>query len=268
MFLIRRALFAFILSAPILLLAAQQSTSTSPQTAPISAIALLQQAFAALGHGTPITDVTLSGTAHYIAGSDDETGTASLKALATGASRVDLNLSSGPRSEIMNVSSAPAGTWSGPDGVSHPIAGHNLMRDPAWFFPVFPIARGMGTEYTANYIGAENREGQAVQHIAIAQLSSVQAPLGAPSIAHLTKMDFFLDAITFLPAAVTFNIHPDNNALLDIPIEIRFTDYRAVNGAQVPFHIEKFLNNGLVLDLQFQSAALNSGLTVTEFAAQ
>ncbi len=78
-------------------------------------------------------------------------------------------------------------------------------------------------------------------------------------------MDFFLDSTTFLPAVTTFNIHPDNNALLDIPIEVRFSDYRAVNGVQVPFHVQKFLNNGLILDLQFQTAALNTGLATSQF---
>ncbi len=82
---------------------------------------------------------------------------------------------------------------------------------------------------------------------------------------HLSQMDFFLDSTTFLPAAVTFNIHPDNNALLDIPIEVRFSDYRAVKGVQVPFHIQKFLNNGLILDLQFTTAVLNAGLGASQF---
>jgi hypothetical protein len=84
-------------------------------------------------------------------------------------------------------------------------------------------------------------------------------------MAHLSKMDFFLDPTTFLPAAVTFNIHPDNDAGLDIPIEVRFSDYRAVNGVQVPFHVQKFLNNSLVLDLQFATAVLNTGLAASQF---
>src|SRR6266849_682569 len=109
-----RLLFVLVLVAcSFLPLAAQQSPSTSQQ-----AVQYLQRALAALSASTPLSDVTLSGSAHYIAGSDDETGTATLKAIV-GASRIDLNLSSGPRSEIQNVSGAsPAGTWSGSDGVS------------------------------------------------------------------------------------------------------------------------------------------------------
>src|SRR6266481_8234655 len=91
----------------VLSTSAQQTTTQAQQ-----ASVFLQSALAALAGANPVTDVTLSGTAHYIAGSDDETGTATLKAIA-GASRIDLNLSSGPRSEIYNSSGgSPAGTWS------------------------------------------------------------------------------------------------------------------------------------------------------------
>jgi hypothetical protein len=226
----------------------------------------LQRALGALTKGAPLQDITLTGTVRRIAGSDNDTGTAVLKALASGASRMELSLSSGPRSEIQNTSGAsPAGTWSGPDGVAHPISFHNLLTETAWFFPAFPITHGLSAGYVASYVGNEMRNEQAVEHLTISQTSTLQTPPGAPTMAHLSQMDFFLDSTTFLPAAVTFNIHPDDNALLDIPIEIRFSDYRTVNGVQVPFHVQKFLNNGLVLDLQFETAVLNTGLAASQF---
>jgi hypothetical protein len=257
----RLFLLTLLCASAFVPLAAQQSPPTSPQ-----AVQYLQRALVALSGSTPTNDVTLSGSAHYIAGSDDETGTATLKAVL-GASRIDLNLSGGPRSEVVNTSASPAGTWSGPDGVSHAISDHNLMLvDPAWFFPAFPITRGLSSGYVATGLGQENRNGQAVEHVTISQTSTVQTPPGAPTMAHLSQMDFFLDSTTFLPAAITFNIHPDNNALLDILIEVRFADYRTVSGVQVPFRIEKYLNNGLILDLQFQTVTFNSGLTASSFS--
>jgi len=150
---------------------AQQVTAPSPQ-----ATALLQQALIALGGGHPLTDVTLSGTARRIAGSDDESGTAVLKALAAGASRMDLTLPGGNRSEVLNTSSTePAGAWSGPDGVSHAIAFHNLLTGPAWFFPAFPISSGLSAGYLATYIGHETRNGQPVEHLMRQPLPLLQA---------------------------------------------------------------------------------------------
>jgi hypothetical protein len=238
----------------------------STQASAPNATALLQSSLLALSGGTSITDVTLSGSARYIAGSDDESGTAVLKALAAGASRMDLTLPGGNRSEVLNTSSnEPVGAWSGPEGVSHPIAYHNLLTAPAWFFPAFPIASGLSARYIATFIGHETRNGQTVEHLAVSQVPIIAAPPGGPSFEHLSQVDFFLDSSTFLPAAIAFNIHPDDDALLDIPVEIDFSNYTTVSGSQVPFHIQKHINNSLALDLQFSSAVLNSGLSAATF---
>jgi len=246
----------------VLVLSTSAQQSPAP---PVQAPALLQSALAALAGANSVSDVTLAGTARRIAGSDDESGTAVLKAI-TGATRVELTLPSGQRTEIMNISGGQlAGTWIGTDGVSHAIADHNLLLiDPGWFFPVFPLSRGLATGYVATYVGSETKDSLAVQHLSISQQPAGTSDTAA-LLQHLSQVDLYLDSSTHLPVAMAFNIHPDDNALLDIPIEIRFSDYRPVNGVQVPFHVQKFLNNGLILDLQFQSAILNSGLSASAF---
>lgn len=256
-----RFVFLIIVSVPFLAASfAQQTPSSSAQ-----AVTLLKQALAALNAGTPTTDVTLSGSVHYIAGSDDENGTANLQALA-GASRVALNLPSGPRTYIANTTgNSPSGTWSGPDGVKHTIPFHNLLTDPVWFFPLLPIARGLSNSgYVITYVAQETFDGQAVQHVAVSQPGNLQTSDSEPSFSHLSQFDYFLDSTTFLPVAIKFTVHPDTNDLLDILVEARFSDYRAVNGAQVPFHVQRLLNNVLALDFQFETAALNTGLSASQ----
>ena len=104
------------------LLFAFQSPQPPSATAP-SGVAVLQKALAALAPSVAFNDVTLSGTARRIAGSDDETGTVTIKASHGLGSRIDLSLPSGNRSEVANTSSpALAGSWSGPDGTPHPAA--------------------------------------------------------------------------------------------------------------------------------------------------
>jgi hypothetical protein len=256
-FIILLVLFTFARSAM-----AQQATASAPQ-----ATVLLQQSLTALSGGHPITDVTLSGTARRIAGSDDESGTVVLKALATREARIDMGLPSGSRSEVVAFSNkCPAGSWSGPDGVAHPISNHNLMTDPSWFFPNFTVGRLLSpSPYTLTYVGQETRNGQTVEHVMAYQSSTIQLPAGIPTFSHLTQMDLFLDSKTLLPAALAFNTHPDKDAGLDIPVEIRFSDYRSVNGAQTPFHVQKFINNSLSLDFQFDSVVLDSGLSTSSF---
>src|SRR5258708_12111052 len=81
--------FVLVLSS-----SAQQTTIQTPQ-----ASVLLHSAFAALVGANPITDVTLTGTARRIAGSDNESGTAPLKAVS-GPSRFSLNLPPVPLMEF------------------------------------------------------------------------------------------------------------------------------------------------------------------------
>ena len=113
----RVARFSLLFSLLFLILSSAHPARPGGQSASSTASApqLLQQSLAALQGTTPITDVALTGSARRIAGSDDESGSATLKALAGTGARLDLSLSSGPRSELRNTSSAqPAGSWSGP----------------------------------------------------------------------------------------------------------------------------------------------------------
>lgn len=294
---------------PVLLLAclafpaallAQESTTTSTPTSDPQAVALVQRSLAALTGGVAVTDVTLTGSAHRIAGSDNETGTATLEAIFAGDSRVELGFASGNRIEIRNHSALPLpgslppgvpaaaaqmpqalGAWIGPDGSTHPMAGHNVMTDAAWFFPALTLERLAASQsYILAYVGQETHDGVAVLHISAVQpyspppgtSSATNVPLlevpPTQLIAHLTQMDLFVDPNSLLPVALDFNQHPDSNALLDIPVEIRFSGYQSNNGVAVPMHVQKYLNNVLALDLQFTSAATNSGLSSSAFAIQ
>jgi hypothetical protein len=243
---------------------AQQATTSAPQ-----ATALLQQALAALTGGNSISDVTLMGTVQSIAGSDNESGTFVAKALVGTGSLMNLTLPSGSRSEVRNISAQPVvGTWSGPDGVSHAATYPNLLTDPGWF-PAFTIASLLsGQNAIITYVGPETYNGQSVIHVSASQqFPSIPGDTGT-LMQHFTQMDVYLDPTTSLPAVIAFNIHADSNALLDIPVQIRFSGYQAVTGAQIPFHIQKFINNGLALDLQLTSVTLNSGLSAAIFGVQ
>ena len=266
---IRDRLLAFsislFLTSPFI---SQQSSAQSSAAAPQPST-LLQQSLAALVGNTTLSDITLTGTARRIAGSDDESGTFTTKAISGDAGRIDLSLPSGQRTEILNsTTTPPTGYWSGPDGVSHPIAYHNLLIESAWFCPAFGIAQRLSTTgYATTYVGLETRNGQAVQHVSVSQSSNLPTIPGVPSVQRLSQLDFYLDSTTQLPLVITFAAHPDNDALIDIPVEIRYSDYRAVGGLQMPYHIQKYVSNNLALDFQVQSVVLNSGVNASVFSA-
>ncbi len=259
-------LAALLLTFPNLEASPQASAPAS--TTSTQAVTLLAQSVAALTGKATLSDVTLTGTARRIAGSDDESGSVTLQVLSGGYSKIQLSLPSGSRSEVHTmVNSTPAGSWSGPDGISRQLAQHNLIGDPG-LFPVLALASILSSQNSvATMVGQETKNGQAVEHISVSQISNVSDPLVAASFAHLTHVDFYLDSATLLPAAVSFNAHPDNNALLDIPVQIVFSSYQTISGVKIPMHVQKFFNNSLLLDLQFQSASINSGLTASAFGA-
>lgn len=262
----RLVLSAIALSIFAFLGAAAQTPAPAPVASSPQALQILRQSLGALSPNVAVQDVTLLASVRYIAGSDDETGTATLKATALGDARIDLTLHSGNRSEVYNLTGAsPAGQWSGVDGASHPIPFHNLLNEPAWFSPLTAIARRLaGGGFVASYVAAEALDSQSVHHISITQPPQ-DSVSPAALFTHLSQLDLYIDATTLLPAAMSFTIHSDNNALLDVPILVRFSDYRSAAGANFPFHIQKFLNNTLFLDLQLNSANLNTGLSSSTF---
>lgn len=266
------------------------SPSTPSATSDPQAVALIQKALAALTGGASLTDVTLTGSARRIAGSDDETGTATVMGLTGGYSKVTLNLPSGLNVEIRNPSGTPiagalppgtappqtpqpVGAWSGPDGVLHGEAPHNLVTDATWFFPALTLGRIANPPYVLSYIGSESFGGQQAIHVQAAQQVAPALNGGAaveipPLIQHLSQLDVYFDPSTLLPLALVFTQHPDTQAFVDIPIQIQFSNYQNAQGAQVPHRVQKFINNGLVLDLQFENVVLNSGLAASIFQLQ
>lgn len=242
-----------------------QNTSSTPQPRSI-----LQSAYAAMAGNTTVNDVTLIGSAQRIAGSDDETGTATYKAIP-GSSRLDLNLSQGTRSEVRGVgANGPGGNWIGPDGVVHEIANHNLLTDAGWF-PIFTLRNLISSTSTVlTYVGPETKNGVSVVHIVASQQFPAVPAKSAPFWQHLSQMDVFLDASTLLLVALDFNAHPDDNASFDIPVEFRFSDYRSAGSPTFPFHVQQYLHGSLLLDVVFQTASFNSGLSSSssDFAIQ
>jgi|SRR5215831_192546 len=245
------------------------AASTAAPSVPAAAsdgMPIVQKALAAINQGRPITDITLTGTARRIAGSTDETGTVVLKARASGEARIELNLPSGPQTQVYaNSDKGPIGAWSGSDGVLKPIPLYNVLVDPAWFSPPLLLSRIASANNAQLGAGAKGSGGAPTDHV----LASKHFPSAPPQIASLmerhSQMDLLFDPSTSLLSAVSFKAHPDIDATRDIPVDVRFSDYRAVDGTQTPFRIQQFLNGGLVLDIQVETVNLNSGLPADSF---
>jgi hypothetical protein len=238
------------------------SSGSNPQ-----AVALASKAFSALVGSAQINDVTLTGMATRTAGSSVESGNIALKALGNSLSRFDFSFSDGTRTELRNLSGAtPQGFWIAPDGTTHSMASHNCVTDAVWFFPAFSaLSQLSNPNLVVTYIAAETRNGVAVQHLLFTLQSSADA---TGTLQRLSSEEFYLSASSYLPVAVVFNSHPDNDDLTKIPVEIDFGQYQVVGGVQIPYQIEELLNGTPYLNITIQSAVLNSGLSQGDFSAQ
>src|SRR5258708_34849232 len=215
-----RGLCAVLLS---LLTLANANFLFSQNQAPVSdpqAVALAQQSIAALTNGVPITDVTLTGTATRIAGSDTESGSATLQSKSTGESRIALNLTSGTRTEIRNDTAGfPQGESVGPDGTVQPWALHNCWINASWFFPTLSIL-GSPSDSSAifTYVGSEGRDGGTVQHLRAYRYLSGQKDDVPELTQSASTEDIYRRSTSLLPVALTFHAHPADRAATDISV--------------------------------------------------
>jgi hypothetical protein len=255
-----------VLSCIFALRASAQEASTGAAPSP-NAASLASKSLAALRGTAQITDVTLIGTATRVAGSDTASGTVTLKALGTSNSRMDLSLSDGTFSEIRTAQTGtPQGQWLAASGSYNNVAAHNCMTDAAWFFPSLSVLSQLSNpNLVATYIGQETKVGVGVYHLRL----SIQSPTDPTGLLQqLSAEDVYLSASTYLPVALVFQTHPDNDALTNVLVEIDFSNYQSINGVLIPFRVQKSLNGSLFLDITVQSAVVNSGLAQSVFTAQ
>lgn len=244
-----------------------QVTSPVPASDP-QALSLAQKSMAALTGGAAITDVTMSATVTSLLGSDNETGTGTLRAKGIIESRIDLTLPKGTHSEVRGgTNGIPTGAWSTNGNASTAMSLHNAWVDAVWFFPALSsLSQTAKPQFVFVYVGQEQHGGLSVQHVRTYQVPS--SAVTDSLISSLSAMDFYLDPSSFLPLAIGFNLHADNNVGVSVPIEIRFANYQAVNGIQVPFHFQQLMNGSLILDATVTSVTFNGGLPDSTFILQ
>jgi hypothetical protein len=247
----------------ILLLVSVVSAQNPPQSDP-QALSLVAQSFSALTGGTVVTDATLTGTAVWTVASNSENASATLLAKGTGESRFDMALSEGLRSEIRNdASSSALGEAIASDGSILQWASQNCMVNAAWFLPHLSVLAETGNSAEIfSYIGQESRNGEAVQHIQTYLYSATNA-----SVQQWSAMDIYLDAASLLPTSFVFNVYSTDGSQT-IQVEVDFSNYQPVNGALVPFRIQRYVAGNLGFDFSVASVQFNSSLQDSLFAIQ
>ena len=256
-------LIGVVLLCQLATYALAQTVSPPLATSDPTAISLAQKSVAALTGGAAVSDVTLNANVISIVGSNNETGTGTFRAKGNAESRVDLSSSGGTRSSVRSASNGlPTGSWTNDEG-SSPVsyAQHNCWTDASWFFPALSsLALTADQNVVFKYIGQELHRGVNTQHIQVFHVSTSFLP-----VQRLSSMDFYIDPLSFLPLAIVFNVHPDENMYVDLSNEVLFANYQPVSGIQIPFHFQQMFSGSLIVDVTITNVSINTGLLDTSF---
>ena len=211
----------------------------------------------AFSGGGSISTVVLTGQVTRYAGSDTTSGVITLTARSDGSSSIKTQLGSGELSEAQDTFANGQGcSWSGADSVLHNASAHNCIIPFAWFLPEAAFFSAQMPANGALSIDATSSVKQLSLHwarVLPANSDRDQASL----LAHIGAYDLSLDASSFLPTSLSYSVHPDDNAGVDIPVAIQYSDYRMVDGVNIPFHIERYFNGVLQLDITISNATIN-----------
>ena len=244
-------------------LGTKRATAQQAPERDAQALSFIAASLQVLTGSVSVSDLTLQSTTAYVAGSDQETGTATLIARGNQQSSLLLNLDAGQREQVRN---GAAGYWSGPDGDAHAMALHNCWVDAPWFYPAL-ILQALAADPTLGvvYLGPAQWNGLATIHLQFSHLVPGQMPGITTQIQSLSTSDLYFDPKFLWPLAMDFNTHPANDLNQNIPIEIQFGGYTTVSGILVPFQIQKFLQGTLTLSFTVTQVAVNSGVPPSTF---
>jgi hypothetical protein len=232
----------------------------APQGAGASGV--LSQLAAAFSGGQVIQQVQLTGTATWIAGSLQDSGTASLTASRDGSSQMQLALNStGIRTETQTgIGEKAECQWKSSDGVPHNISSDNCWKPTLWFLPSLSLQPSLVNgdigiaDLGVEPVGTSNNSYRHLQGQLL--FTSFPAAIGS-TFALESTTDLGLDPTSLLPAVLAYSLQPESGLSMPIAIEIHYSNYQKVNGAQIPFLIQRYVNGSLQLAIVVDSAQVN-----------
>jgi hypothetical protein len=212
---------------------------------------------------TTVNNFAIDGNVTRTFGTDNESGTIRMQADSTGRMRIDTTIGANIREEYYSgFGETPDCIWTDQSG-QHPMSKHNCHMAGVFFAPlILAPTYEAGTNFSIALSSGD--QGNAILTIS-KMLASTTSDAGAVTLIQTaTKAQVLFDATTFLPMGYRYPIHPDNDARTNIPVEVRFSNYQMTNGVKFPFHIQKFVNGNLELDITVTNVAVNSNLTISK----
>jgi hypothetical protein len=210
-----------------------------------------------------LATIQIEGTAISSIGGEVKSGTIVLKSQGSTRSRVDLSFGGEQTTEIQNSTLPENNILIDSTGNVRQLAIHNTWSAATWFFPAFlPTALWNSSSVQFSLPAPADASGITLQ--SNTELSGVATTMHN-LVERLSSVRYQLNPTTYLPSKVTFTTHPDADLNRDIGVEVDYSDYRLVDGVQVPFRIRKYLNGDLILDITVTNVIINPTLSDSDF---
>jgi hypothetical protein len=227
-----------------------------------SASGALSQLSMAFSSGTVVQSITLTGNATWYAGSLVDAGTVTLTAASDGSSQMQLALATTGQRTESQVGSGSSATcqWMGNDDVVYNVAPVNCWRPTVWFLPAISLQPSLIPSYLGTVDLGQSTVGtnSNVYHHLQSQLAFNGLPDSiSTQVTQQSTTDLGLDPTSFLPAVLAYSVLPDSGAQTSVAIQVLYSNYQTVNGVQIPFHIQRYVNGSLQLDIFVSSAQSN-----------
>lgn len=245
--------FVLLLSVPI---SAQQTTLPGAKRDP-QAVSILTQAVSVAG-GTAafsaITDYTASGLITYALRGNLQ-GTVVLSGRGPSELRMDMSLPTGKNSYVVNgPQTTTANTTEGTDqqNIQAPMMAGNLA------LPYRELAALLiSSQCDLTYNGIVQVDGRSAYEVRVRRTGQHS---NASFLTYHT-IDFLIDSSTLL-LYMTRDAVPRNAA----PRQIRYSDYRAVNGVLVPFSIDQEIGGERTFLIHLDQITFGPGLQDSTFS--
>jgi len=235
------------------------SGQTVPGVKTSSSIKQLSESFS---NGKVVQRIQISGQVIKHSGSTEDTGTVQLSAENNGSSQMSILFSSsGQRTESQTGTGLDAiCQWTGTDGIAHAVPSGNCALSALWFLPAFSLQPSLlPANLSIEEFGIETvgQSSNLYRHLRSRFLSTSASDEISTSVSEQSKAEIGLSPDSGLPAVLAYSMHPDDGSPVQVAIEIRYSDYRIIDGVRIPFHIQRYINGALQLEILASSAQIN-----------
>lgn len=251
-------LFLLLFSHPSL--TAEPVSTTAPKDPTANSIA--QRALNALGAAQIQANegVIASGTLS-LGGNKPATFPIVMKSRGTEQLRSELTTPKGTRITIINDG---AGKIVQPDGTVRWLDTENTVSQRVTQIPALSLlAEYQLPTVSTQYMGTANVNGSTADVIALGVYSATKAT-SAQSESQLTQKLFYIDHSSSLILRMQ-EIHYSENGSDSDGVEIRYSDYRSVQGVMVPFDQQTYANGKLVFDFSVSNVSFGVTLPDSDF---